>query len=113
MTNPLTSLTPADLRRWLHAKAPTRIVGTAISCDDCLLAQWLRDILACHVSISYTVAGLTTGHDVRWVWMPLWMRNVAWAVDDLPDTEGTHDVTAAAALDILARVEREEGLVVQ
>lgn len=97
--------TPSALREWLEKQPAGAIVGTGSSAESCPNSNFLKESGCCYAS--------TGKHDVQWR-MPMgdyhqepsdwWLRAFVLFVDRL---YGCAPVTAAEALVVLGRIERE------
>src|SRR6185437_5369190 len=95
----------AAFRAWLEAKEPTKRVGLARECSVCPLAMFTfqqTSMAQQTVRVYDGYAIVVTREGCRTEPLPEW----ASAFVTFVDTSGEHDITAAAALEILGRVER-------
>lgn len=116
MRNPIASLTPADLRHWLRQFPDTARVGTAQSCTQCVLAAWFSAIFGKPVSVGETmvngvIVAIIDPDGERRIWpLAQWQICLMMLVDDAADDTRTCAITAGAVLEILARMQRTEGV---
>jgi hypothetical protein len=104
--NSIADLMPADHRRWLASKAPSAVVGIAGDCTACVVAQWLSETLCIRVVATYSACWLYSESGRHYCDNPAWLRDYVGEIDELDE----YRITAAAALEILGRVERMEAL---
>src|SRR6185437_11164512 len=98
----------AAFRAWLEAQRPGATVGTAFDCGACPIAAFILSQPGIDAAQVYdTEVEYVSNERIHAGWVPEWVQAFIIAVD----ASGVRRITAAAAMEILGRVERMEGLV--